>query len=151
MERVTHALTTLTETHQTSIAIEAMTAVLIPMLSKNYPEGASYLADLLRLTLPGIDANDMLKTQSTLRFYIVVLASVPIFNSVSASSSSYEGFSGDSDLLHRQPVFPSAAIQVFEEWCSEFLDRTFEIVGCTALYSPLSLAPSLSLPLSILR
>ncbi len=86
----------LVQTHQTVNAIETLTAICHPLLSrKNYPVGAHHLPQLLRLcvyqltlhalewrpqwwltlvsphrsTLPGIDANDRRKTMATYAFY----------------------------------------------------------------------------------
>lgn len=45
---------------------------------KHYPEGALHLAPLLQLSLPGIDPNDPIKTDSTFKFYCSFLANVPL-------------------------------------------------------------------------
>jgi hypothetical protein len=45
---------------------------------KHYPDGAQHLVSLLQLSLPGIDPNDPIKTDSTFKFYCSILANVPL-------------------------------------------------------------------------
>ena len=64
--RVDQALTTLTEVHQTSAALEALVSVAQPMLL-NLEQGASALPSVMALTLSGIDTNDPCAPAPTLR------------------------------------------------------------------------------------
>ncbi|KAL0489595.1 26S proteasome subunit BLM10 [Acrasis kona] len=110
MESISHALQTLTETHQTSAAMELLSVVISPVLNKKDQSlnGSDYVADLMQLALPGIDTNDHLKTLTTSKFYTSLLSIMPLL------TNSGEG----------APV----AVQYFEEWSIQFLSRAFQIL-----------------------
>ena len=79
LDRLYQALTTLTEVHQTSAALDALSAVIHPTLQiQNFSAGIGHIPSLLNLTLTGIDTNDMRKTWSTLRFYTILLSGLPL-------------------------------------------------------------------------
>ncbi|KAL9658080.1 hypothetical protein ABK040_012994 [Willaertia magna] len=114
MERSFYALETLTSTHQTISALETLSLVVFPLLKYSlYPEGATYLTNLLNLTLPGIDVNDSRKTFSTFKFYTSLLVCVPL---CSTSNSSDE----------REPP---EVIRYFEEWSVQLLERIFTVLS----------------------
>ena len=107
MEQVSHALQTLTETHQTSTAFDTLAIVLPPLLNRSiYPEGQKYLGDLLMMTIPGIDPNDLKKTYSALTFLSALLSCMPLFSERSTDDA--------PDVLH-----------IIEDWCLQLLDRLF--------------------------
>eukprot|EP00123_Amoebidium_parasiticum_P018360 comp24178_c0_seq1/m.44254 comp24178_c0_seq1/g.44254 ORF comp24178_c0_seq1/g.44254 comp24178_c0_seq1/m.44254 type:complete len:1821 (-) comp24178_c0_seq1:643-6105(-) len=116
LDRIYPALETLTETHQTVSALGCLAFVARPLLWRAlYPDGALHLADLLTLSLPGIDPNDPLKTEATLKFYCAVLTCVPM---VDCSSLNHDG-------LDEREVRVCESTAVFEEWAMQFLDRVF--------------------------
>ncbi|KNC82588.1 hypothetical protein SARC_05123 [Sphaeroforma arctica JP610] len=79
LESVYPALQTLTESHQTLAALGCLCFVARPLLSKSvYPSGGEHLVNLLMLSLPGIDPNDPIKTETTFKFYRSVLQCVRI-------------------------------------------------------------------------
>lgn len=107
IERYFHALTTLTETHQTISVLESLSIVIFPLLQ--YKENHIYLNDLISLTLPGIDVNDMRKTYSTIKFYITVLMNIPLIESKSKDAPEITFY--------------------YEEWCLQILDRVITIIS----------------------
>lgn len=88
LQRAERALTTLTETHQT-IAVLHTLEMIAPVLFNRtiFPESGRYLAQLLQLTLPGIDNNDLMKTLSVFGFYSLMLSHIPIIDGAHRSSS----------------------------------------------------------------
>lgn len=107
MDRYSHALTTLTEIHQTISVIESLSIIIFPFLE--HQQNHIYLNDLISLTLPGIDVNDMRKTYSTLKFYISILMNIPLIESKSKKA-------------------PEVTLY-FEEWCLQVLDRIITIIS----------------------
>ena len=95
--RMADGLLAVTATHQTGTALQ-MLAVLSPLLltlcparvaiypdavpagapARVLPSGPRAMRELLELALPGIDANDLEKMGSTLRFFEQVLTCVPL-------------------------------------------------------------------------
>eukprot|EP01134_Creolimax_fragrantissima_P007713 CFRG7713T1 len=119
LEHVYPALETLTETHQTLAVLGCLSFVARPLLSMdNYPEGAAHLSTLLMLSLPGIDPNDPIKTETTLKFYCSVLACVRIQD---ISSPVYTNGLTDA----QRQICETTAL--FETWALEFLLLLFEV------------------------
>lgn len=117
MERISYALTTLTETHQTISALEVLGSVILPMLNKQdeFPEGLmDYLPELLNLTLPGIDPNDSSKTFSTMRFVYNLLTVLPLWTSTDTARGGIES----------APL----VVQFYEDWCIGLMDKIFSIL-----------------------
>jgi proteasome activator subunit 4 len=149
MERCFHALQTLTETHQTVSALETLCLVIFPLLkNSHYPEGQRYLTELMNLTLPGIDTNDMRKTWSTIKFYTSLLICLPLNTGIAlevATPALNPPLTGEDlidDVLdvdfsrHHNRTRPKLnnqsppdAIQYFEEWCIQLLDRIFVVLS----------------------
>ncbi|CAK9003285.1 Proteasome activator subunit 4 (Proteasome activator PA200) [Durusdinium trenchii] len=69
--------TNLNQTHQAPAAIKMLTILIQPLLQAR-PLLAEALPDLLDLTLPGLDTNDVSKTMATSMLYLTVLSWVPI-------------------------------------------------------------------------
>lgn len=81
LARIYPALQTLTETHQTSAAISALTAISRTLLDKKqFPSGAEHIFNILELTLPGIDPNDSVKTQVTFQLYMGIFSSMTMID-----------------------------------------------------------------------
>ncbi len=120
LERIFRALTTLTEVHQTSSALEALASVIFPILrGADFAAGARHIPDLMEMTLSGIDANDLPKTWATLRFYTVLLSGLPLLQ-----------ISGDVPP-GADPERHDAARQVsdaFADWAFRFLDQTLAFI-----------------------
>lgn len=62
---------------QAPAAIRALTAVFRPLMYPR-PYLAPYVPALVELSLPGIDANDVLKTSVTLQLYHLILCWLPV-------------------------------------------------------------------------
>lgn len=119
-ERVSHALTTLTETHQTVAAMEALSVVMIPLLSQNPAALKNYLSQILQLVLPGIDPNDSMKTMVTFKFIIAFIWCIPLAQG-SAEESSY----GEDDYSGAPSIDFGSYV---EEWCIAVMDRILELL-----------------------
>lgn len=121
MARVYQALTTLTEVHQTSSALEALAAVIYPVIrAGNFQAGVGHVSDLMELTLTGIDANDLPKTWATLRFYTVLLSGLPL---IPIPEACPEGIDAQYHEVARQ------AADKFADWIFRFLDQTFSFIS----------------------
>jgi proteasome activator subunit 4 len=119
--RIYQALTTLTEVHQTSSALEALAAVIYPVIRSGcFEAGVSHVPDLMELTLTGIDANDLPKTWATLRFYTVLLSGVPLLCLPDACP---EGCDPQRHEVARM------AVDSFADWAFRFLDQTFTFIA----------------------
>jgi len=111
LQQCFHALQTLTETHQTVAALEVLSLVAFPLVRHSvFAEGADYLADIMNLTLPGIDNNDYKKTWTTFKFYTALLVCLPLFTEDSTSGSA------------------PRAVAFIEDWSFRFLDRIFSLL-----------------------
>jgi hypothetical protein len=77
LAQVSAALETVTETHQTSAALFALTFV-VPVLANReaYPAGAASVLPLLEAALPGFDMNDTEKTGLACGFFACASAAL---------------------------------------------------------------------------
>ena len=118
--RVYQALTTLIEVHQTSSALEAMAAVICPVIRPGkFHAGVGHVSGLMELTLTGIDANDLPKTWATLRFYTVLLCGMPL---IRLPETCPEGVEQEKHEVAR------LATDGFADWAFRLLDQTFAFV-----------------------
>lgn len=124
LENTFRALTTLTEVHQTSSALEALAAIIFPMI-RPQPEGGEevasieHLPDLMEQALQGIDANDLTKTWATLRFCTVLLSGLPL---IPITGDAPPG--GDA-ARHEQA---RQITDTFADWAFRFLDQAFTFI-----------------------
>ena len=117
LDRAYSALTTLTEVHQASSALEALCCVIYPVLQlERFRGGASHLPTLMNLTLSGIDTNDARKTWSTLRFYAIVLSGLPLIPIDDGPVPE-----ACDAALHAEAV---QAMEMLSDWPLRFLDQT---------------------------
>mmetsp|Transcript_88473 Transcript_88473/g.235374 ORF Transcript_88473/g.235374 Transcript_88473/m.235374 type:complete len:2151 (+) Transcript_88473:23-6475(+) len=144
LERACHALSTLTEVHQTTAALDALTAVshtfLQPLdhrrgisLSQQFSvfnaglggagawsaAGVGQLAELMELTLGGIDGNDLYKTWATLRLYTALLSGLPLLPLPEVPPSGVDPVRHDAA---RQ------AAEAFGDWALRFLDQALVFI-----------------------
>ena len=118
LHRVYGALTTLTEVHQASSALEALAHIIYPVIRlNNFPAGATHLPNIMNLTLSGIDTNDSRKTWSTLRFYAILLSGLPLIPIDDGPVPE-----GCDPVRHQQAV---QAMDMLSDWPLRFLDQTF--------------------------
>ncbi|KAG2374297.1 hypothetical protein C9374_010867 [Naegleria lovaniensis] len=110
-EIVFHALQTLTEVHQISVALELLNTIIIPLLYHNIPEVKDYMAELLNMALLGIDTNDQQKTSLTISFLNTLFSVVPIISTMSY----HEG------MPH--------VVELFPDFVSEFIRRILHVMG----------------------
>jgi proteasome activator subunit 4 len=75
----------------------------------------------MNLTLPGIDTNDMRKTYCTLKFYKSLLVCLPLFSDHTNPDAMVDENTEDKELPE--------AVQFFEDWCIQFLDRIFVVLS----------------------
>jgi hypothetical protein len=89
------------ESHQTISMIASLASVSSLLFSAtDYPEGALHLVPLLSLTLPGIDANDAMKTVQTLSFHTTVFSLVPFVDCSDIDSSMLPEV--EAEIYHRK-------------------------------------------------
>eukprot|EP00727_Mastigamoeba_balamuthi_P010640 m51a1_g6199 hypothetical protein (1944) ;mRNA; r:106776-114561 len=120
LDTIFPALETLVETHQTTSALNTLGAIARVMLSRDkFPQGPQYLSRLLYATLPGIDANDLNKTATTLKFYQEVFSCVPIIDSTAVLAQ----YPGDGTPEHAAWL----ATGMLSDWANIFFDRIFTI------------------------
>ena len=124
LENTFRALTTLTEVHQTSSALEALAAIIFPMI-RPQPDGGeevasiAHLPDLMELALQGIDANDLTKTWATLRFCTVLLSGLPLIPITGDVPP------GVDAARHEQAC---QVTDTFADWAFRFLDQAFTFI-----------------------
>ncbi|TMW67422.1 hypothetical protein Poli38472_011042 [Pythium oligandrum] len=141
----------LSQSHMAPAAISSMSVFLYHLMSGRHPGGSgllftTYLAPLLRLTLPGIDPNDEKKTQATVTLYFHVLSWLPLVNDVakrgnadlikSRVDASEVYFREMEDDLFASMAPLSADVDqkmwefgtFLEEWSLSLLDRCLEFV-----------------------
>ncbi|KAL3672465.1 hypothetical protein V7S43_001763 [Phytophthora oleae] len=140
----------MSHSHLATTAISSMSVFLYQLMCGRHPQSTglffgTYLGPMLKLTLPGIDANDEKKTLSTVQLYFHLLSWLPIVNDPSKSnflatkqrgpfsnqlfdnmeSSMFAEISAlDSQLDEKMwEVGP-----LLEEWAFALLDRCFQFI-----------------------
>lgn len=141
----------MSHSHLASTAISTMGVILYHLMCGKDPNGSglffsTYLAPILKLTLPGIDANDEKKTVSTISLYFHLFSWLPLVNDTGKGSNfsatkqrgnlsknlfdemaadlfaEIKELSGDAD----QKMWELGAF--LEEWSIALLDRCFEFI-----------------------
>ena len=138
------------QSHQAPTAMVTLTMLVKPLLYP-CPVLAPYLPDLLALSLPGIDPNDVKKSVSTLKMYTGLLGAMPIrsrYGEVTATSypppylslvdaqdaqestspesrfgAAYARITDSATVLSTMTNVSSA----FETWAPQLLDRIFTL------------------------
>lgn len=118
---VFHALQTLTEVHQISVALELLNTIIIPLLYHNIPEVKDYMADLLNMALLGIDTNDQQKTSLTISFLNTLFSVVPVISSSGSSSNGHRHIQDREGMPY--------VIELFPDFVSEFIRRILHVMG----------------------
>jgi hypothetical protein len=83
------------QSHQTPIALQSLWIAIKPLLFPN-PLFVRYIPDLLKLLLPGIDANDRIKTNATLSVIITICSHVPV-------RTDYDSYTNHKHYLETKP------------------------------------------------
>lgn len=136
--------------HLAASAITSMSVFLYHLMYGKRPETtglffSTYLAPILRMTLPGIDANDVSKTTSTVSLYFQVLSWLPLVNDSAKGNFTATKVRGNlskelfTDM--ERTVFASISeldadtdqklweLGAFlEEWSLELLDRCLQVM-----------------------
>ena len=145
------------QSHQAPTAMMTL-AILIKPLLYPCPVLAPYLPELLALSLPGIDPNDVKKSLATLKMYTGLLGAIPIrsqYGEVTSASfpPPYLSLTNTQDLqesVSRESEFGEAYARVtdpatvlstltnlssaFETWAPQLLERIFAL--CEAMEEP---------------
>eukprot|EP00605_Chrysophyceae_sp_TOSAG23-4_P000346 GSChrysophyteH1.ASY1.ANO1.393.1 assembled CDS len=135
-----------TQSHQAPLAMHALTDCLHPLLYP-CPVILPYLPRLLKLSLPGIDANDQQKSCTALSMYVSLLGWVsvqksyrapkksswppPFYSMVSSQMPLNSNYLDLYDKLLDQEMIQEHLDNLaiaFEEWAPSLLDRIFEVV-----------------------
>jgi proteasome activator subunit 4 len=129
MERISEDLQTLTETHQTTAAMGLLSVIIFPMMKTREFNASAYIHDLMNFSLPGIDANDPFKTFITIRFFVGLLTVMPLFTKQTHDASKASNVDGivfeEEDDHQNEPL----AVQFFEDWAVELLNRIFRVLS----------------------
>ncbi|EFC37419.1 predicted protein [Naegleria gruberi] len=110
-EIVFHALQTLTEVHQISVALELLNTIIIPLLYHSIPEVKDYMADLLNMALLGIDTNDSQKTSLTISFLNTLFSIMPIIS--------------NNQFVEGTPY----VVELYQDFALEFVRRVLHVMG----------------------
>ncbi|KAK9704543.1 Proteasome activator BLM10, partial [Basidiobolus ranarum] len=125
MEKVSYSLESLTETHRTNSSIIALSSLArIILTRKMYPMGATHILDLFNMVLPGIDANDSIKTITTFKFISSCLFCLPLMEADNPNSTLT--VPSWSDELIEETVF--SVTKGFEEFAINFIERIFALL-----------------------
>ncbi|KAK6098331.1 Proteasome activator BLM10 [Batrachochytrium dendrobatidis] len=128
LERVYPSLEALNETHRTISCISALNTTALSLIhSSHYPDGGHHLTSLLHLTLPGLDINDISKSNSTLMFISNAIMTVPIFDVSASSYSMPTGMEKEIVSIYESHEKRRLSTAEFESWVSKYLDRIFAI------------------------
>lgn len=141
----------MSHSHLASTAISTMGVIMYHLMCGKDPKGSglffsTYLSPILKLTLPGIDANDEKKTVSTISLYFHLFSWLPLVNDTGKGSNfsatkqrgnlsknlfdemaadlfaEIKELSGDAD----QKMWELGAF--LEDWSLALLDRCFEFI-----------------------
>eukprot|EP00055_Hartaetosiga_balthica_P013909 m.73564 g.73564 ORF g.73564 m.73564 type:complete len:2029 (-) comp8423_c1_seq4:183-6269(-) len=106
------------ENHRVTGMLSLMSMVTFTFFSPVlFPSCDTYLLPLLEGVLPGIDANDTIKTLQTFRFLTSVFSTVVLVD----CSSQIPNDASDEDVAVLE------ATAQFEQWCTDFLDAVFRL------------------------
>lgn len=130
LESIIPDLQLLEQTHRIQAALEVLGVVTRPLIwRKHYPEGAKHLSNLLCLTLPGIDPNDLMKTLATLRFYSAVLINVPLFDCTLYNDD--DDNSENNNNLSEDDKGAREASGYLADWAIQFLEKSLVLYYCS--------------------
>ncbi|KAK1940181.1 Proteasome activator complex subunit 4 [Phytophthora citrophthora] len=140
----------MSHSHLAATAISSMSMILYQLMCGRHRQStglffATYLEPMLKLTLPGIDANDEKKTLSTVQLYFYLLSWLPIVNDPSKSNFLTTKQRGQlSNQLFddmENSMFPEMTTidsqldermwevgPLLEEWALALLDRCFQFI-----------------------
>ena len=122
-------LQSIEQTHRTQAALEVLGVATRPLLwRKIFPNGGQYLSDLLCLTLPGIDPNDLMKSLATIRFYTTFLINVPLFD---CSMVNNENNNPNYHLLDDDDKGAILSTCYFSDWSIDLLERILTLYSYT--------------------
>ncbi|ETO79994.1 hypothetical protein F444_05413 [Phytophthora nicotianae P1976] len=140
----------MSHSHLAVTAISSMAVFLPQLMCGRHPQStglfyATYLKPILKLTLPGIDANDEKKTQATIHLYFNLLSWLPLVNDPAKANfqnTKHRGelsnqlFADMENSLFAELCTLERQIdeemwgngQFLEEWALAVLDRCFQFI-----------------------
>ncbi|KAJ3306661.1 hypothetical protein HDU76_004766, partial [Blyttiomyces sp. JEL0837] len=126
VEKVYPALENLTQTHRTLSCLLNLGLTSFSFLDHDaYPLGATHLLPLLNLSLPGIDMNDPVKTNSTLQFVSIVLMTVPLID-LTELPRDEKTMDVDDEYEEVSSLVRNSTAD-FESWVLQFVDRCLSV------------------------
>ena len=137
--QLTEALdpTKLIHVHKLPAVMTVFASTVIDVLEP-VPYAATFLREALSMSLPGIDANDVMKTLTVLRFYISILRAVPLVDATKKGEFSFDDSTKaklSSDQLVSKRVISELAFQgafdmtsVLEDWGHAVLQKLLNLV-----------------------
>ncbi|KAE9357313.1 hypothetical protein PF008_g3225 [Phytophthora fragariae] len=140
----------MSHSHLAVTAISSMSVFLYHLMCGRHPQStglffANYLEPMVKLTLPGIDANDEKKTQSTVQLYFHLLSWLPLVNDPAKGNFqatkqrgqlSNQLFAGMASSMFAEIAATNGQIDegmweagpFLEEWAFAVLDRCFQFI-----------------------
>ncbi|RLN92861.1 hypothetical protein BBJ28_00007849, partial [Nothophytophthora sp. Chile5] len=140
----------MSHSHLAATAISSMAVFLYHLMCGRHPGStglffSTYLDPILKLTLPGIDANDEKKTQSTVRLYFHLLSWLPLVNDPAKANFqatkqrgelSNQMFADMEDNMFAEMAMLDSETEQkmweagpsLEEWTLALLDRCFQFI-----------------------
>jgi hypothetical protein len=111
LDMVVNSMQNVMKPHEVQNSISISSVLVGKILTSE--GGFDLMGQLMQLSVAGIDTNDPMKTMATLRFYIALLAEMPLtdVNDVPAGASKPGILFG------------------LQDWCAAVLDRAFDLLG----------------------
>ncbi|CAE6462385.1 unnamed protein product [Rhizoctonia solani] len=143
LERAYNGLESINETHRTTVVMNSLTGIALPLTSSHHwLGGQKHIVPLLELSIPGIDLNDPGKTICACMLIVSILQYVKIgdltqYEAPSVPETSYNIDSAGPDIP-AGPFTPMGAEEedsltrqstgAFSDWITSFFRRVFHLL-----------------------
>ncbi|QRW00399.1 proteasome activator complex subunit 4 [Ceratobasidium sp. AG-Ba] len=143
LERAYNGLEAVNETHRTTVVMNSLTGIAMPLASlKQWIGGQKHIVPLLELSIPGIDLNDPGKTVCSCMLIVSVLQYVKISDLTQVEAPPLpEGLGAQIDLDSEAPSGPFTPMSIeeedsltrqstgaFSDWLTSFFRRVFHLL-----------------------
>eukprot|EP01083_Nonionella_stella_P047447 126976_1 len=119
LDQVYSALQDSTKSHRTLSCLRILSLVAPTLVHRRaFPQGGAHLQQLLYATLPGLDAKDVVKCNSTLSFYTQIFHNVPFISALEGDAEARD----ESMECDGSEEEARRATMCFEEWSVQFVD-----------------------------
>ena len=111
LDVVLNSMQNVMKPHEVQNAISIASVLIRKILSAE--DGMDLMAQLMQLSVAGIDTNDPMKTMVTLRFYLALLSEMPL-----------------TDVNDLPPEAAKPGILYgLQDWCAAVIDKAFDLIG----------------------